>query len=227
MADWFIATEGVKVVKDSASLWPQIITAVSTAGAALGGGCLTHHFTRRREERVAVNKSAAERLYLATELAFLLERYASAWIYLRWTPLEVLSQDHRIPILGLSSISGDWRVLPPRLIFRIRSLEADHVALISRINCCENSADKLNDIFLYFDCFQAAVKAFILAARLRREAGLPDSNLLKDKSGTFKELREERRCYWSTVARIRKSDNQAVESFRSLFSSKKKESTDD
>ena len=26
MADWFIATEGVKVVKDSASLWPQIIT---------------------------------------------------------------------------------------------------------------------------------------------------------------------------------------------------------
>lgn len=34
MADWFIATEGVKVVKDSTSLWPQIITAVSSAGAA-------------------------------------------------------------------------------------------------------------------------------------------------------------------------------------------------
>lgn len=51
MADWFIATEGVKVVKDSASLWPQIITAVSSIGAALGGVSLTHHFTRRREER--------------------------------------------------------------------------------------------------------------------------------------------------------------------------------
>lgn len=37
MADWFIATEGVKVVKDSASLWPQIVTAVSSAGAAFGG----------------------------------------------------------------------------------------------------------------------------------------------------------------------------------------------
>lgn len=37
MADWFIATEGVKVVKDSAGLWPQIITAVSSIGAALGG----------------------------------------------------------------------------------------------------------------------------------------------------------------------------------------------
>lgn len=37
MADWFIATEGVKVVKDSASMWPQLITAVSSIGAALGG----------------------------------------------------------------------------------------------------------------------------------------------------------------------------------------------
>lgn len=46
MADWFIATEGVKVVKDSASLWLQIITAVSSIGAALGGVGLTHHFTR-------------------------------------------------------------------------------------------------------------------------------------------------------------------------------------
>lgn len=36
MADWFIATEGVKVVKDSASLAPQIITAVASIGAALG-----------------------------------------------------------------------------------------------------------------------------------------------------------------------------------------------
>jgi hypothetical protein len=32
MADWFIATEGVKVVKDSASLWPQILTAVAAFG---------------------------------------------------------------------------------------------------------------------------------------------------------------------------------------------------
>ncbi|EHP6371305.1 hypothetical protein ABVS56_004589, partial [Escherichia coli] len=53
MADWFIATEGVKVVKDSASLWPQIVTAISSAGAALVGVALTHRFTRRREEATA------------------------------------------------------------------------------------------------------------------------------------------------------------------------------
>ena len=36
MADWFIATEGVKVVKDSASLWSQIIKAVLSGGAPVG-----------------------------------------------------------------------------------------------------------------------------------------------------------------------------------------------
>ena len=76
MADWFIATEGVKVVKDSASLWPQIITAVSSAGAALGGVYLAHYFTRRREERAAAVKLASERLFIATELVFLLEQFA-------------------------------------------------------------------------------------------------------------------------------------------------------
>lgn len=80
MADWFIATEGVKVVKDSASLWPQIITAVSSIGAALGGVSLTHHFTRRREERATAAQQASERLFIATELVFLLEYYAIKWL---------------------------------------------------------------------------------------------------------------------------------------------------
>ncbi|WP_227658079.1 hypothetical protein [Enterobacter cancerogenus] len=78
MADWFIATEGVKVVKDSTSLWPQIITAVSSIGAALGGVSLTHHFTRKREERAAAAKQSSERLFIATELVFLLEQFAEA-----------------------------------------------------------------------------------------------------------------------------------------------------
>lgn len=43
MDDWFIATEGVKVVKGSASLWPQIITAVTSIGAALA-------FSRRSKQ---------------------------------------------------------------------------------------------------------------------------------------------------------------------------------
>lgn len=37
MGNWFIATEGVKIIKDSPDLWPQIITAVLSASAVLGG----------------------------------------------------------------------------------------------------------------------------------------------------------------------------------------------
>lgn len=81
MADWFIATEGVKVVKDSASLWPQIVTAISSAGAALVGVALTHRFTRRREEATAARKRYDELYFISTELVFLLERFAQRCVY--------------------------------------------------------------------------------------------------------------------------------------------------
>ncbi len=76
MGDWFIATEGVKIVKDNPGLWPQIITAVSSVGAALFGVYLTHYFARRREERAVAVKLASEQLFIATELVFLLEQFA-------------------------------------------------------------------------------------------------------------------------------------------------------
>lgn len=79
MADWFIATEGVKMVKISASLWPQIITAVSSAGAAFGGVWYGQWRINRREKEAAATKLASERLFFATELIFMLERYASEW----------------------------------------------------------------------------------------------------------------------------------------------------
>lgn len=69
MADWIIATEGVKVVKDSAGLWPQIITAVSSIGAALGGVSLAHHYTRGREEKAASARREAELYFISTEAA--------------------------------------------------------------------------------------------------------------------------------------------------------------
>ena len=122
MADWFIATEGVKVVKDSASLWPQIITAVSSAGAALGGVYLAHYFTRRREERAAAAKQVSERLFIATELVFLLEQFAqeSAAVatddgYENQNGLTVPAKKY--PVLNISAITGDWRVLPAKLMY--------------------------------------------------------------------------------------------------------------
>lgn len=56
MADWFLATEGVKIVKDSASVWPQIITVVSSASTALGAVGLTHFLpgdAKKRRQKIA------------------------------------------------------------------------------------------------------------------------------------------------------------------------------
>ncbi|MCH2683679.1 hypothetical protein [Leclercia adecarboxylata] len=115
MADWFIATEGVKVVKDSASLWPQIITAVSSIGAALGGVSLTHHYTRRREERTAATKLASERVFIATELVFLLEQFAEGCAevatdsgYINQAEVSFLQPLSRISAMPLSLVTGGF-----------------------------------------------------------------------------------------------------------------------
>ncbi len=117
MADWFIATEGVKVVKDSASLWPQIITAVLSAGTAFGGVWYGQWRITQREEDAATAKLVSERLFIATELVFLLERFAQ-----RCAPAATATVEHDqdgrgeaeflLPEIDYSPVSGNWRSLP-------------------------------------------------------------------------------------------------------------------
>ncbi|EOP7090382.1 hypothetical protein N4K29_RS23845, partial [Escherichia coli] len=114
MADWFIATEGVKVVKDSASLWPQIITAVLSAGTAFGGVWYGQWRITQREEEAATAKLVSERLFIATELVFLLERFAQ-----RCAPAATATVEHDqdgrgeaeflLPEIDYSPVSGNWR----------------------------------------------------------------------------------------------------------------------
>lgn len=113
MADWFIATEGVKVVKDSASLGPQIITAVSTIASAVGAVFLTHHFTLRREERTAAAKLVSERLYIEYRAGFYLSDLRSValqqqqqlWSTIRMAE-EKLSSYYRKSIIPRYLVTG-------------------------------------------------------------------------------------------------------------------------
>lgn len=186
MADWFIATEGVKVVKDSAGLAPQIITAVASIGAALGGVSLTHHFTRKREEKAAAAKQDSERLFIATELVFLLEQFAEGCVTVVEDYGEIDSEGNTSPVaptpsIDLSQVAGDWRVLPAMLIYRIRELpillnEAGKYAA----RCYEH--DSAPDYPLTFSLrrhqfSRLGLKAIIQARRLRRLARLPDTRL--------------------------------------------------
>jgi hypothetical protein len=127
MADWFNATEGVKVVKDSASLWPQIITAVSSAGAAFGGVWYGQWRITKREKEAAAEKQEIERLFISTELVFLLEEFAVRCATIATdgaseNRYSLSGADVDLPEIDLSEVKGEWRVLPARLMYRLREL---------------------------------------------------------------------------------------------------------
>lgn len=185
MADWFIATEGVKVVKDSASLWPQIITAVSSIGAALGGVSLTHHYTRKREERAAAAKQESERLYIATELVFLLERFAQRCLPAAQDKGERddearIKANFPIPELSFSSVSGDWRSLPAELLYYVQQLEVlreEAVSIVSSEFFESTPYDDDGIIELNNQASRLGIKAIHLSRQLRRLCSMPDDRL--------------------------------------------------
>lgn len=181
MGDWFIATEGVKVVKDSASLWPQIITAVTSAGAALGGVCLTHYFARKREERAATAKLESERLYIATELVFLLERFAqlcapAATAIVEYDQDGKGEADFLLPEIDYSSVSGNWQALPSGLMYRLSELAVlSHEAAVSVNNAFveDTPFSGAGEYSLHKNAAMLGVKAQRLSRELRVLCGLP------------------------------------------------------
>lgn len=186
MADWFIATEGVKVVKDSASLWPQIITAVSSAGAAFGGVWYGQWRITQREKEEAAAKQASERLFIATELVFVLERFAEGCAKVATDDGERDKQDfmratQTRPELDLNVITGDWRALEPGLTYAIRELPvlkewSDRE--IAGIEESEGPPDYTHTMlerkYLYT---RLGLKAILQAKRLRKLAHLPGTRL--------------------------------------------------
>lgn len=184
MADWFIATEGVKVVKDSASLWPQIITAVSSAGAVLFGVAMTHHFTRRREKEAAAERKASEALFISTELVFMLEQFAEGCASVAKDYGEEIQDGAwqpqiSVPSLDYSTITGDWRALPPRLMYKIRELpvllnESD------RIIDSRSSGEYSNGEFIaerQYQYTRLGIIALLQVIRLRKLVGFPETRL--------------------------------------------------
>lgn len=197
MADWFIATEGVKVVKDSASLWPQIITAVSTISAALGGVCLTHSFTRKREEKAATTKREAELYFISTELVFILERFAQRCVLSAcergeydeegWIKIEDF-----LPEIDYASVAGDWRALPPQLMYRLSELPVIRQEAASSVNSAFNEETPYDgsEGLYELNCQSArlGLKAIRLSRSLRIRCGMPENELSKNSSSTWRLL---------------------------------------
>ncbi len=54
---------------------PQLLIGLVSAGAALGGVLLTQHRIDKRERAAAAKKADEERLFISTELVFVLEKF--------------------------------------------------------------------------------------------------------------------------------------------------------
>ncbi|MGE6304563.1 hypothetical protein [Serratia liquefaciens] len=188
MGDWFIATEGVKIVKDSAGLWPQIITAVASIGGVLSGVSLTHHYTRKREEAAAERKMAAERYFIATELVFKLEDYAEMCAEVSQDDGRRDEGDEYRPTVSVYSlefddVTGDWRTLPPPVMYRVREMIVLQAEARGSINFhYDVDTSSRHDTFYRERKYQYAhlgLRALLLAKRLRKLTGMPSSRLDK------------------------------------------------
>ena len=167
---------------------PQLLTGLLSAGAALGGVLLTQHRIDKRERAAAAKKADEERLFISTELVFVLEKFVEECVQVALDEgaphrdNEVYYAKIKQPELILEGVSGDWRTLPAPNMYRIRELP---VLL--------NEANKyLDDFWLsgweppentaFFQARQyqfarLGIKALILSIRLRRLTGLPPTRL--------------------------------------------------
>ncbi|MFV4848012.1 hypothetical protein ACVQ8M_17265 (plasmid) [Edwardsiella tarda] len=162
---------------------PQLLTGLLSAGAALGGVLLTQHRIDKRERAAAAKKADEERLFISTELVFVLERFVEDCVKIVIDDGEENADGDSYPTtdtpveLYLNAISGNWRALPGWLMYRIRELPALIRDAERRIVYkTEISTPPQHTEFFKERQYQYArlgIQALILSIRLRRLVGLP------------------------------------------------------
>ncbi|EKS7814744.1 hypothetical protein [Edwardsiella piscicida] len=165
----------------------QLVTGLVSAGVAFGGVLLTQHRIDKRERAVAAKKADEERLFISTELVFVLETFVEDCVKIVIDDGEENADGEYYPITGtpvglhLDEISGNWRVLPGWLMYRIRELpvlinEAERRVVYTT----EFSTPPQHTEFFKERQYQYArlgIRALRLSKYLRHEANLPPIRL--------------------------------------------------
>lgn len=203
MSDVMTDTEQVKAVVQEVSAWMPVISTL--AGGVLAGSVallvsrMNHRYAREREETAAAERLRHEQqlaednrqkelFYITTELVFMLERYAEGCSQVasddgfRVAPVQSEAEPYAdYPELNLGDVSGDWRVLHWRHMYRIRELPVLHDEARRAIAYIrENSSPPFHrDYFRerQYQFTRLGIRAVILAVRLRRATGLPETRL--------------------------------------------------
>lgn len=168
------------------SVLVPVITALAGIGGALGSQYISHRFTRRREQEAAEAKREPERLFIATELIIVLEQFAEGCALVAVDEGEDDEQGCRrtseqSPDISLSEIQGDWRVLPGRLMFRVRELPIlliEAKRFIGSVNEHDDPPDYDRSFAeRQYQYTRLGLKALFMALRLRKLVGLPGTRL--------------------------------------------------
>lgn len=178
----------MQVINQGPGIWGNVATGLITAGAAIAAVMLTHQFTLRREKLASEDKIQREQYFIATQLVFLLEQFAencaSHVLVSNLTEgCENSLTNHVRPEIDYSLVTGDWRSLPVRLMYKIHELpvqkiEADRTIESARFFPPINSGYQSE---LRYHYTKLGLKALILASRLRKLANFPKTPIVRNK----------------------------------------------
>lgn len=170
------------------SVWVPVISAGAGIAGALGSQWLSHIFITRREKRASEEKLNRERYFIATELVFLLEQFAEGCIAPACDAGTFDYTEGRrkgetdFPKFDYASITGDWRTLPPRLIYRLRELivlQEEARRLISDSFDMDDILDPAESYAIrQYQAARLGMKAKIQSGRLRTLCSMPSTALL-------------------------------------------------
>lgn len=182
---------------------------IGTLGGAFGGQWLSHCFALKREQQQALEKMSRERYFLASELVFLLERFAEANVQPAHDEGEYEGGEFKYvvsdrPVLDYGGVTGDWRYLPPVLVYRLRELPAliEHSErIVSETFNNDFPLDPTEGLFARrYQSAKLGLKALLLALRLRQLCGMPQSRMVTGRFSTVVSLwrvwRSHRHTLW-------------------------------
>lgn len=169
--------------------WMPVIQTLAggllAGGIALTGIWLTHRFTLRREKQASENKMQRERYFIATELVFLLERFAQACV----EPAEEVSELddegyittlHDFPQFDYTTVTGDWRSLPDELIYRLSEFPVKHEEARRRVSPTRKKMTSTREIIygpLQIGASSMGLSALRLSRELRMLCGMPEDEM--------------------------------------------------
>ncbi|WP_179381821.1 hypothetical protein, partial [Enterobacter hormaechei] len=151
-----------------------------------GGVWYGQRLITQREKEAAATKRESELYFISTQLVFRLERFAQGCAEV--VNDEGFEDDKGYTRTGISAepfstedIDGDWRVLPSRILYRIRELSVlipEASRYISIVSDYDNPPDwQMTFKERRYQYSRLGLRAMILARRLRRLNAMPSSHL--------------------------------------------------